>query len=87
MSQRTTETCQRCAGRGYIPERRRWSYRNPTGVGFYARTCARCCGSGTVPAKPQGTCPKCGDPLYRDEAQEVLEGARHHWGCVHEATK
>lgn len=46
-----TMQCPRCYGRGYVPEYRRPSRRNPSGSGFYARTCPRCCGSGEVPAK------------------------------------
>lgn len=40
------EQCSRCFGRGYIPEQRRPSARNPHGNGFYARTCPGCAGRG-----------------------------------------
>jgi len=40
--------CPRCYGRGYKPEARRPSCKNPNGNGFYARTCPRCGGSGTI---------------------------------------
>lgn len=39
-------TCPTCFGRGYRPETRRPSKRNPHAVGFYARTCRRCDGRG-----------------------------------------
>ncbi len=38
--------CPRCLGRGYQPQARKPSKRNPNGLGFYARTCPRCRGSG-----------------------------------------
>lgn len=38
--------CKRCFGRGYRPEKRRQSKRNPNALGFYARTCRSCGGSG-----------------------------------------
>jgi len=47
----TTEQCPRCWGRGYQPQERKASGRNPHGLGFYARTCARCGGSGAIPTK------------------------------------
>lgn len=40
------ENCTRCFGRGYLPERRKPSKRNPHGIGFYARTCPKCGGTG-----------------------------------------
>jgi DnaJ-class molecular chaperone len=45
--------CPGCFGRGYKPEARKPSKRNPCGNGFYARTCPRCRGSGQIeePAK------------------------------------
>lgn len=46
----TLQTCPRCFGRGYRPEGRRPSRRNPHALGFYARTCPRCGGAGQVPA-------------------------------------
>jgi DnaJ-class molecular chaperone len=46
------ESCPRCFGRGYKPEDRKPSKRNPLALGFYARTCPRCQGSGSVEAKP-----------------------------------
>ena len=45
-----TENCPRCFGRGYLPEKRRPSKRNPNGLGFYARNCPRCGGCGTIPS-------------------------------------
>jgi hypothetical protein len=44
----TREQCPRCFGRGYQPEGRKPSKRNPDGIGFYARTCPRCNGSGEI---------------------------------------
>lgn len=44
-----SDTCPRCFGRGYIPEPRKPSRRNPHALGFYARTCPRCGGTGTAP--------------------------------------
>lgn len=38
--------CSRCFGRGYQPEKRKPSKRNPSANGFYARTCAGCNGAG-----------------------------------------
>ena len=38
--------CPRCFGRGYLPEKRKPSKRNPLALGFYARTCPRCRGAG-----------------------------------------
>jgi DnaJ-class molecular chaperone len=38
--------CSRCIGRGYLPEPRKPSRKNPAALGFYARTCPRCGGSG-----------------------------------------
>ena len=38
--------CTRCHGRGYQPEKRKPSKRNPNALGFYARTCAKCGGTG-----------------------------------------
>jgi len=38
--------CPRCFGRGYQPEARKPTRRNPNGNGFYARTCPRCSGRG-----------------------------------------
>lgn len=46
-----TKQCTRCFGRGYQPQTRTKSRRNPLGLGFYARTCARCGGTGVVPTK------------------------------------
>lgn len=40
------EQCRACFGRGYKPEPRRRSGRNPHGIGFYARTCPSCGGRG-----------------------------------------
>lgn len=40
--------CPRCFGRGYIPEPRKPSKRNPNALGFYARNCPRCEGTGSV---------------------------------------
>lgn len=45
------EQCPRCFGRGYLPEQRKPSNRNPRGIGFYARTCPRCGGCGEVEKK------------------------------------
>lgn len=42
----TYDACPRCVGRGYLPEARRPSKRNPHGLGFYARACPRCGGRG-----------------------------------------
>ncbi len=44
----TLDNCQRCWGRGYIPEARKPSKRNPLALGFYARTCPRCDGRGAI---------------------------------------
>ena len=41
-------TCPRCWGRGYKPESRKPSKRNPHALGFYARTCPRCQGTGAI---------------------------------------
>ena len=46
------ERCPRCTGRGFVPEKRCPSGRNPYALGFYARVCRRCRGTGSVPAKP-----------------------------------
>ena len=43
-----TIQCPRCFGRGYLPETRKPSSRNPHGLGFYARTCPRCSGRGEI---------------------------------------
>lgn len=43
--------CPRCWGRGYIPEKRKPSKRNPNGLGFYARTCPRCRGTAQIDQK------------------------------------
>lgn len=40
--------CPRCFGRGYCPEARKPSRRNPNALGFYGRKCPRCGGSGTI---------------------------------------
>lgn len=45
------ETCSRCFGRGYVPENRKPSKRNPNGLGFYARNCPKCRGKGCTPVK------------------------------------
>lgn len=45
------EQCPRCFGRGYQPENRRPTKRNPQALGFYARTCRRCRGTGAVEAR------------------------------------
>lgn len=50
-----TEQCSRCFGRGYIPELRKPSKRNPHGLGFYARTCPRCGGLGSIERKARNT--------------------------------
>ncbi len=52
----TTEMiqCPRCFGRGYLPEGRKPSKRNPNGLGFYARSCPRCGGLGHCEAKARG---------------------------------
>ena len=42
--------CPRCFGRGYCPEKRRPSKKNPYALGFYARTCPRCWGTGAIDA-------------------------------------
>lgn len=42
------EQCPRCFGRGYLPQARKPSKRNPNALGFYARTCPRCQGSGAL---------------------------------------
>jgi hypothetical protein len=42
--------CSLCFGRGYRPEKRKPSKKNPAGLGFYARTCRKCRGSGAVNA-------------------------------------
>jgi len=60
MTHDVLEQCPRCFGRGYTPESRKPSRRNPYGLGFYARTCRRCGGSGQSVVKrrtqsPQGT--------------------------------
>ena len=47
------EQCPRCFGRGYLPEARKPSRRNPSGMGFYARTCPRCSGRGSIEPKPR----------------------------------
>ena len=49
----TTEQCPRCFGRGYQPEKRRPSRRNPHALGFYARTCPRCWGAGQIVVTPK----------------------------------
>lgn len=47
-----TVQCSRCFGRGYLPEQRKPSKRNPHALGFYARTCPRCDGTGRMKEKP-----------------------------------
>jgi DnaJ-class molecular chaperone len=47
----TFEPCKSCFGRGYKPEARKPSKRNPHGNGFYARSCRACGGSGQKEAK------------------------------------
>ena len=42
----TYEQCSRCFGRGYLPEKRKPSAKNPDALGFYARTCPKCEGRG-----------------------------------------
>jgi len=54
----THEQCPRCFGRGYLPEKRNPSKRNPTGAGFYARNCPRCAGSGQIETKAKGAASK-----------------------------
>lgn len=49
---RGTERCNRCIGRGYIPEPRRGK------PGFYARTCPRCGGGAEVPAGSRNPQPR-----------------------------
>lgn len=46
--------CPRCLGRGYLPEKRRPSRRNPSALGFYARTCPRCLGRGSFLSPVEG---------------------------------
>lgn len=48
----THETCSRCWGRGYKPEARKPSRRNPNALGFYARSCPKCGGTGVTEPKP-----------------------------------
>lgn len=42
------QQCPTCFGRGYVPQRRKPSKRNPAAMGFYARNCSRCAGSGQI---------------------------------------
>lgn len=44
----TRTQCPRCFGRGYCPEKRKPSRRNPNALGFYARPCPRCGGTGSI---------------------------------------
>ena len=46
----TDAQCTRCHGRGYQPEKRKPSKRNPNALGFYARTCPKCGGTGYINA-------------------------------------
>lgn len=48
MKQPPMMQCPRCFGRGYQPETRKPSKRNPAALGFYARVCPRCLGAGQV---------------------------------------
>jgi len=46
-------SCPRCIGRGYIPEPRKSTKKNPQALGFYARNCPRCGGRGYLEPKPK----------------------------------